>query len=168
VELQRRNEQHNYVGPKSLNMLTQNLSISKLINILEKICLTGNILSLYDHFKAKHEQNIKLICVCSFECNASSVFSCHQRQIIDSQGIVSFLNTDESDKVYVTPHSEPLILLSGQINLCIFQCPLTRFEPDGLFRHFQVMHAKKIDIRVQCYIRKTRYTLEEFHDHIGF
>ena len=61
-----------------------------------------------------------------------------------------------------------LILLSGKMNPCIFQCSRLWFEPAGLFRHFETAHRNEIDIRVECGITKTKYTLKEFRHHVGF
>jgi hypothetical protein len=124
-------------------------------------------LSLYNHVKAKHKQGAILICACSFKCSAFTTFNRHQGRIFDSQGIVSCLDTDEPAKVYVTPHSVPLILLSGKMNPCIFQCSRLWFEPEGLFRHFEAVHRNEIDIRVRCCSHKIKYTLDEFRDHVG-
>jgi hypothetical protein len=176
VELRKRNEQHKYVDPKLSNMLPKNLSVSELVNISEKSCPKcskrfTNIPSLCDHVTAKHNQNAIFICACSFKCSSLSDFNRHlrekKRQIIDSQGIVCCPDSDEPAKVYITPHSAPLILLSGKMNPCIFKCSRLWFEPAELFHHFEAVHGNEIDIRVKCCSPKIKYTLDQFRDHIG-
>jgi hypothetical protein len=175
VELQRRNKQHNYIDPSASRTPSQYRSIHQLTDMSEKTCLKcskrfQDISSLCNHVKAKHKQNIVFSCACSFKCTTLKEFNSHrketQRQIIDKQGVVRCLFTQLPTRVYLTPHSAPMTILTSKTNQCSFNCPHRCFEPLGLFNHLTAKHGKDIDIRVQCCDLNVKYTLDEFSRHI--
>ncbi|CAF1221958.1 unnamed protein product [Adineta steineri] len=156
-------------------MLSRNQSTSGLVNVPDKRCLEcsttfADISLLFDHVRDRHNPNATYICACSFRCHTTHDYNRHQRQnrqIIGDQGMVYCLNTEEPANIYITPDSAPLIFLTGKMNACIFSCLHRWFKPDGLLQHLQSVHAREIDIRIQCCSCETMYTLHEFRDHIG-
>jgi hypothetical protein len=175
VDLQRRNKQHNYIDPSASRTQPQYRSIHQLTDMSNKTCLKcskrfQDILSLCNHVKAKHKQNVLFSCACSFKCTTLKEFNSHrketQRQIIDRQGVVRCLFTQLPSRVYLTPQSAPMTILANKTNQCSLICSDRCFEPHGLFNHLTAKHGRHIDIRVQCCNLNIKYTLDEFNRHI--
>jgi hypothetical protein len=175
TELGNQKKKPKHAEPKPFKTLPPKAPVSRSSNIFEQSCLKcarkfKDVDGLSEHNKAKHQPNSSVyICACSFKCSTQLEFNRHQREkreIVDNQGVITCLNTDEPVEIYLTPDSVPLIFLDGKMNACVFKCHRRWFTPSELFRHLKGQHANEINIRIRCCDDRIMYTLDEFRAHI--
>lgn len=176
AELQERNKKHEYLDQKSPTKLLENPCMHELIDISDISCLKcpkkcKTTISLYQHVKDKHIRNGLLTCVCSFKSNNFNALHHHQtkecEQFKKEQRETARLAENELVKVYFNPKYTLLVVWTTRKNKYKHDEYHHRyFSPLELFLHLHTKHHDDTDTRIQCCDPTSRYTLNDFGQHV--